>query len=294
MRNSLVRVCFDTSALNRLFRDPERKVLLATLIAKTEFWISAYNVLEAAKTADIAVRHGLVRMMWRLAAGKPPLKPPHALVRAVARAYAAAGLAGRPKFAEKEDSELAALWRALNNPGLLGAEARAEAVSWATNWEGEYDDIVAGARERFQALYSAAPSGRPRTAAGTLRGYMTNDDQIFSRLVAPIYEQETGKSLSRSDYDLMMTEPVWCLSLGGYGYAVHHRSVKAEGFSKTRNAGGIDLGQAVYLRLVDQFVTNDRAQYRGLRFLSRFARGSEYDAEVVMYDAFRKRLLPSE
>jgi hypothetical protein len=93
-------------------------------------------------------------------------------------------------------------------------------------------------------------------------------------------------------FEEMMQEPLWSLYLGGYAYAVHHRSVKGDRFSRAKNAGGIDLGQAVYLRLCDRFITNDRAQHRALRFLNQFSRAAGYGAEVLTYDAFRRRLLP--
>lgn len=148
---------------------------------------------------------------------------------------------------------------------------------------------IAGARGRFQSLVEQSPRDRPPSAAGTIRAFMRNDDQIFSALVAPIYEQETGQVLTRELYDVMMKEPVWPLYLGGYGYAVHHRSIKRDCYSKGKNAGGFDLGQAVYLRLIDRFITNDYAQYRALRLLGTFAHAADYRVEVLTYEAFRHR-----
>lgn len=289
-----MRFGFDTSGLNRLYDDPDRDALITAFLASGQFWISAYNVFEAAKNKDIARRHGLVGMMGRLAENRPPLIPPNMLVRAVARAYAEAGPTGepRPRFKVDNDPELENIWAALHEPELLDDEIRNETLAWAAKWEADYDAIAAGARERFQTVFNSAPSERPRTAAGTLRGFMRNKDQIFSALVAPISEQETGRVLSRDEYERVIEEPAWALYFGGYGYALHQRSVKQDRYSRSRNAGGIDLGQAVYLRLVDRFVTDDRAQYRGLRFLSRFAQAADYHVEVLTYDAFRRRLLP--
>ena len=288
----IVRFCFDTSALNQLHDDVARDALITALLAGGPFWITSYNVLEAAKTKDVGRRHSLVRMMRRLADGKPPLSRPNTLVRAIARAYFEAGLNGEPRFAANNDRELEGLWVALKEPELLDEEIRDEAQAWASEWEANYDAIASGARDRFQSVFANSPKDRPHTAAVTLRGFMRNDDKMFSRLVAPIYEQETGKPLSRAEYDRMMEEPTWALYLGGYGYALHHRSVKTLRFGKTNNAGGIDLGQAVYLRFCERFVTHDRPQYRALRFLNRFSRAAKYEAEVLTYEAFRRRLLP--
>ena len=120
---------------------------------------------------------------------------------------------------------------------------------------------------------------------------MKHKEQIFSHLVSPIYKRETGKALSRAEFDDLIQEPMWALYLGGYAYAAHQRSVQRQGYSRGRNAGGIDLGQAVYLRLCDRFVTDDYEQYRGLRFLNRFNRVAGHKSEVWTYQAFRKRLL---
>ena len=286
-----MRCCFDTSALNQLYDDGERDTLITALLTASTFWINAYNVLEAAKTKDMGRRQNLVRMMRRLADGKPPLSRPNWLVRSVARAYSEAGSGGEPRFSTTDDPDLKGLWVALTQPELLDDEIREEALTWAAEWESDYDAIASGARDRFQSFFATSPKERPRTAAGTMRA-MRNDDRIFSGLAGPIYEQETGKPLSRTEYDRMMEEPIWALYLGGYTYALHHRSVKTERFARKKNAGGIDLAQAVYLRLCDKFVTHDRAQYHGLRFLNCFSRAAGYDAEVLTYEMFRRRLLP--
>jgi hypothetical protein len=70
---------------------------------------------------------------------------------------------------------------------------------------------------------------------------------------------------------------------------VHKRSIEREGFSAKRNAGAVDLGQAVYLTLCDRFVTDDYAQYHALRILNVF--NTKRRTEVLKYDTFRRRLL---
>lgn len=261
------------------------------MLVGNSFSISAYNVIEAAKTRDIERREKLVRLMSRLADNKRPLDRPNDLVRAVARAYAERRADGRATLTVNINPNLEGLWVALNDPTQIDEGARAELLAWAEQFEGDYDAIAARGRERFQQLFQQNPLERPRTAAATIRSFMRHDDQIFSLLVAPIYEQETGKTLSRSEYEDLMKEPTWAVYFGGYAYALHRRAIRVAGYSRSRNAGGIDLGQAVYLCLCDRFVTNDRAQYRGLRVLNQFNRASGNGTEVWTYEAFRKRLL---
>jgi hypothetical protein len=287
----LMRYCFDTSALNRLYQDTDRDSIVTGMLVGASFRISAYNVIEAAKTSDIELRRELVRIMRRLADNKRPLDRPNGLIRAVARAYAGRDGHGDPTMIVNADPNLEGLWIALNDPSLIDDDARTELLKWAKEWEGDYDAIASGARDRFQELFRRRPKQRPRTAAATIKGFMKHRDKIFSNLVAPIYEQETGCRLSRTEYDELIKDPMWALYFAGYAYALHHRSVRADGFSRERNAGGIDLGQAVYLCLCDRFVTDDRPQYRALRPLNRFNIATGHKTEVWTYDGFRNRLL---
>ena len=287
-----MRYCFDTSGVNRLFADPAREEIVSALLASGTVRITAYNVIEAAKTDDVALRVSLVKLMRRLSDYKRPLDRPNTLVRAVARAYANRSPDGSATFSANSDPDLDGVWVALQEPEQLDEEMRAEVQQWSTQWEDVYDGIVAGARERFQALIARYPKARRPTLAYTMRSLMRQIDQIQRGLVGPIYEKETGNELNREEFEEMMKEPVWSLYLGGYAYALHQRSVKVDGYSRRRNAGGIDLGQAVYLRLCDRFVTHDKPQYRALRFLNQFTCAKGYTAEVLTYDHFRGRLLP--
>jgi hypothetical protein len=289
--NISVRYCFDTSALNSLYNDPDRDAIVTGMLAGASFCISAYNVIEAAKTRDPGRRQQLVRFMRRLADNKRPLNRPNDLIRAVARAYASRDATGYATVTLNADENINGLWIALNDPTLIDEEAREELLAWAEQWEDDYDGIVARGRERFQELFGRRPDQRPRTAATTIRSFMLHDDQIYSQLVRPIYEQETGKQLARADYDNLMKEPSWSLYLAGYAYGLHQRAVRTEGYSRSKNAGAVDLGQAVYLGWCDRFVTSDRAQYRALRLLRCFNRPAGRNAELWTYEGFRKRLL---
>jgi hypothetical protein len=287
-----VRYCFDTSGINRLLDDPARDAIVTALLDTGSVQITAYNVIEAAKTEDVLRRRSLVNFMRKLSDYKRPIDRPNTLARSVARGYATRSRDGSASFSVNTDPNLDGVWVALNEPEELDEETRAEVLEWSQQWEDDYDSIAIGARARFQALIAKYPKAQRPTVAFTVRSFIRQRDQIYKGLVAPIYQKETGTVLTEEGFEEMMDEPLWSLYLGGYAYALHQRSVKVNGYSRHRNAGGIDLGQAVYLRLCDQFVTDDRAQYRGLRFLNRFARKKGYLTEVLTYDAYRRRLLP--
>lgn len=276
--------CFDTSAINRLLDDPERDPIIDATLSIGSFRVTAYNILEAAKTGDANRRSQLIDLMKRLTDGKRPLDRPNTILLTYAEAHAARAATVRVNA----DENLEGLWIALNQPGLLDQEAREEVLAWAAEWEDDFSEAVAGDREQFQSLFRKTPPERTKATASTLRAYLSKKDECRS-LISDVYERHTRKHLTDSEYAVLVREPVWPLYFLGYAYAVHQRGIQEQNYSRTRNAGAIDLGQAVYLTLCDRFVTDDRAQYRGLRLLN--VLNSKRRTHVMRYDTFRRRLL---
>lgn len=281
----MVIYCLDTSGLNRLFDDPDREPIVNALLAAGSFRISAYNVIEAAKTTSELRRVGLVDFMRRLANGKRPLDRPNTILLS----YASAHAQGARLASVNADEKLDGLWVALTEPHLIDEEARQEVISWAAQWEEDFSDLVTADRAAFQNLFLRSPDQQPRTAAATLRAYLERKTECRS-LVSDIYKRHTGQSLATPGYDVLTREPAWPLYLAGYAYAIHRRAIQQQNFSTRKNAGAIDVGQAVYLTLCDQFVTDDHAQYQALRLLN--VLNTKRDTQVLEYASFRHRLLP--
>lgn len=284
-----MRYIFDTSAINRLLRDTDHEALVRTLVATAEFRISAFNVIEAAKTGDSTRRIALLELLRRLSPSFRFLDRPNTIVRAAARAFANRGRTGRVTVTLNRDPDLDGLWVGLNNPHDIDEELRQELLDYAAQWERDFDEVVASDRDIVQRQLAGVPS-QARRPAQTLRAYIRNQDQVYARVIAPIFERETGQELTATEYSDLGVEPVWWLYLGAYAYGMHCRSVRLHGYSRRRVAGAFDLGQAIYLRFCDRFVTDDIAQYRALRFLNRF--NNESRPEVLTYDHFRDRLIP--
>jgi hypothetical protein len=276
--------CFDTSGINRLLDDPEREPILAAILSAGSFRITAFNVVEAAKAKDAHRRACLIELMKRLADGKRPLDRPNTILLNYADAHAA-GASAAPVNA---DENLDGLWIALNQPEMVDEEARNEVLTWASRLEDDFSGTVAADRDQFQALFRRAPLERPNASGATLRAYLNKKEQCRS-LIGNVYERRTGKQLTDPGYLTLVREPVWALYFLGYAYAVHKRAIQEHNFSGSRNAGAIDLAQAVYLTLCDRFVTDDRAQYRGLRLLNVLK--MKRHTQVMRYDTFRSRLL---
>jgi predicted nucleic acid-binding protein len=284
-----VRYIFDTSAINRLLNDPDHEALVRTLVATAELRISAFNVIEAAKTRDSTARIRLLQLLQRLSPSFRFLDRPNTIVRAVACAFANRDQSGRVTVTVNRDPDLDGLGVALNNPDDINEELRQELLDYAAQWECDFDKIVAGDRDIVQRKLNGVPS-RARRPAETLRAYIRNRDQVYAQVIAPIFERETGRQLRADEYSDLGLEPVWWLYLGAYAYGMHCRSVHLHGYSRRKVAGAFDLGQAIYLRFCDRFVTDDTAQYRALRLLNRFS--TEARPDVLTYDHFRARLIP--
>jgi hypothetical protein len=282
---SHVIYCFDTSAINRLLDDQEREPIIQATLSVGAFQVTAYNVIEAAKTSKNADRRAqLIELMRRLANGTRQLDRPSTILLSYAEAHAA----GVDAVQVNADEKLSGLWVALQKPDLLDHEAIEEVFAWAKKWEDDFSEVVSGDRDQFQSLFRKAPQLRPRTAAATLRAYLDQKDKCRS-LVSVIYKRQTQRDLTDSQYTVLVREPIWPLYLLAYAYAVHQRGIQERNFSANRNAGAIDLGQAAYLPLCDRFVTDDRAQYRGLRLLN--VLNGKRRTQVMRYDTFRNRLL---
>ena len=276
--------CLDTSAINRLLDDPEREPIIKTLISVGSVRITAYNVIEAAKTKCEDRRYRLIDLMKRLADRKRPLDRPNTILLSYAKAHADSAAAALVNA----DDQLEGLWIALNQPDLVDEDARQELIEWAADWEGDFSKVVAGDRDQFQTLFQEAPYERPRTIAATLRLYFNRRDECRS-LIGDVYQRHTQTPLTDSTYQVLVREPAWPLYFVGYAYAVHKRAIQENKFQEKRNAGAIDLGQAVYLTMCDRFITNDRAQYRAIRLLN--VLNTKRKTQVMRYDYFRKRLL---
>jgi hypothetical protein len=264
--------------------DPEGEPIIKALLSIGSFRITAYNVIEAAKTKCEDRRYRLIDLMKRLTQGKRPLDRPNTILLSYAKAHAD----GASSALVNADNQLYGLWIALNEPELVDGKARQEVISWAAEWEGDFSRVVAGDRDQFQALFRKVPQEQPQTITATLRAYLNKRDE-FRALISDVYQQHTQKSLNDPAYQVLIREPVWLLYFVAYAYAIHKRAIQEHGFQERRNAGAIDLGQAVYLTMCDRFITNDRAQYQAVRLLNVF--NTKRHTQVMRYDTFRRRLL---
>src|SRR5215471_4796040 len=107
--------CFDTSAINRLHDDPDRRAIIARLLAKNRVLITAVNIVEAAVTEDLERRISLLILQRQLSNDDRPLRLPTEILRHLTRAY----VQKLPSADIAIDDSEAQFWWVLHKPERL-------------------------------------------------------------------------------------------------------------------------------------------------------------------------------
>jgi hypothetical protein len=276
--------CFDTSALNRLYDDPDARFIVPALLATNRVLITGLNVAEAAGAKDPQRRTGLLRLERQLVAGLRPLHVPNELLQAVTIAHAK----GESRTTITIGDGQQGLWWALEEPESLDESARQESYAWKLALEAPFAGAHREARPHFQRLFEEARNDRPPSASRLIKLFRDQEQIVFDA-VAPVWKRLIGKVLSVEGFrDLMKVVPQWPLYLAGWAHAVYNRAIRESGYGVSNNPGAIDLWCAIYLCHCDYFVTADTRQRRALRVLNVL---NPRRTHVLSYDELRSRLL---
>jgi hypothetical protein len=273
---------FDTSGINRLHDDPVCDAIVTGLITTNVVWVSALNVAEAAQTSEPTRRESLLRLLQKLAQGRRPLETPPLLIRRAIDAYSK----GLPKVYASVETENQDVYTAILNPNEVDEDTRREVTLVNKSLEKDFIAVHRAGRPHLQNLVNQGQK-LPRSAAGLLRAYASNDAFLHD-VVNSIYEKVVGAPLPK-DRILHLLGAVRPLTgfLLAWGHSIYRRGIARFGYG-TNNAGNIDLGFAVYLADVDIFITNDKKQYQALRLVTRmFAER----CKVLKYETFRRRIV---
>ncbi len=223
-----------------------------------------------------------------LAGGSDLMDLPNTIVREVYRNFARRSRWRKPLLILNRDPDGDDLQRILDDPTSITDDDLVLAAEATANREAAFEQMVFDGRDEFQQLFAAWPRLR-LTAADTMRSCLRNLDTLVEAWLSRTYKSTVGKDLDRQEAEDLLQEPLLALYMAAFGYGLHLRSIQRSHYSRGRNAGGLDLTQAVYLRLCDRFVTHDRSQCRALRFLTRFVRRNR--PVVQSYRNFREVLL---
>lgn len=280
-----MKLLLDTSAVNALLRETDPDVIVSALHGAFTIRISSVSVAEVLRCPGTIKRECLRQLLRRLSPDFDPLELPDRLLAGFARAHR--GRETRVLLSVSED------WRhlkdVLDTRNTLSAKGRDALDTWHAGIERNFTECHRAARAAFEPTFRDDRSLRPRNAAAALRWYARRPDFAWNA-VSPLYEQATGAAIAPADTEAFLrSAPTWMLFRLGWAYAAYARAIRTSGFSPSKNAGAFDLYSAAYLPLVAVFVTDDRAQYHGLRLLSRFCPNRPH---VRLYSHFRAAFLP--
>lgn len=270
---------FDTSAINKFYGDKEPEFVELFATQGHRVIPSALNVAELAATVDPVKRNALLHLLSRLSGDIVPLELPTNILRNVAKAHAS----GQNCCECSVNGRHAGVWVALKEPEKLDDVCRAEMAAWGKREEDEFLSWHRDRRVLTQAWITGKRLPFDMNRASFLR-YCTASDDLIDHFAATHYRSATGVELLQTETRAFLRfHPSWGLWLLSQALAAYLRGIQDEGFG-VRNAGTRDLQCAVYLPLVDCFVTDDKEQYRAIRLLNKF---NPRRTSVVRYRLFR-------
>lgn len=278
-----MKLCFDTSAVNELADDPLRDILVLGIQSMGMVEATAVNLVEIADNTSASRLKALLNCLHLLAEGRTPLTLPDRLLGNFARAFRA----GADRVTVRVADDVPNLGALLLAPDELDPRVLESWRLWRTNLEAEFREGHRRAWPDFQR-FRAGGGALPRSAPRTLREHAS--DQAFVLEVANwLFEKSTGSILSASDLQpFFATAPCFPLFLLGWSYGSYRMALQASHYGR-KNAGAFDLFSAAYLPFCDRFVTHDKAQYRALRLIARFAPNRP---RVQLWVHFRRSLVP--
>lgn len=277
--------CFDTSALNDLYGDPQREKIVSNLLAKHQVLVTALNIREAVATQDPVRRVELLKFQRRLTAELRPLRTPIELLKTVTEAH----LKGVNSVAVTIEENSQGLWWALETPEGLTQKLQQESYVWKKNLENQFTAAHRKARIELKKVFS--PTFKP-TSFGKLLKLFGKYPNMILPTVSGIYKTMTNESLDMQGLvALFSILPEWPLYMLGWAQGMYARALRDEGHGHRKNAGTIDLWFAVYLAHCDCLVTADYAQYKALRVINLIGPRRRNRATVLLYDRFKKDIL---
>lgn len=276
----------DTSAINRLFDDPDRFEVVKALSSHSKVYISVFTVAEIAATSDVERRIALVALARDISGGYHPLAMPRDLLRRALK-----GVQGWKKDMDASmGKEWSGLWIALCDPTEIDQQAYFEVTRWKEQQEESYQKMHKRGRPKMQGAIARLPA-KERNAYGSsfpalIRAYNQRPDFIND----VVYNIACGLNMifTRERIQRVIDHSEhWRFFLASMAYGLHVRSVKPTDYGKRKTPGSIDTQQAIYLAACDIFVTADNQQHRMMRLMVPFGHTRQKKRWVWNYPQFK-------
>src|SRR5712692_6022259 len=270
--------CFDTSAVNQLCDDADRKAIVPGLLAAHSVYLTAVNCVEVLETKNEVRREQLQLLLREIAQGQEPLALPVDLLKILTLEYGA----GR----NRPDSNRLNYGMSVDDYFTLEGKEKKELQDLRTQWAASFE-VFAKVRPSLEQIFKDGKAKRPSSFAALIREHYKEEAFLFS-MMEDLY-QITGEKLPANKLaDFFAGIPEWPVVLLGLAYASYARSMKEEGYGHKGKAGAIDLWSSAYLLHADVFVTHDKDQFYGFRLANT---ANPRPTRALRYTEFRNGLM---
>lgn len=269
-------VIIDSNCFKRLeepaIQDSFRRIINAKNL---EFWPTALNALELAKTRSNAVRERLLRIISALSQGSLLLPTPHSILSKIALA----GLKGETEFFQTEASGLEWL---LEDAKDLTPEVIYQVQDRSQKIDAGFEHLHAEMRSFLKKNYKQTLIQEIWPSSRAFLDSMWMRPEQLSTIIQGIWK--TLELPGTAPIDFVLSMKAWRLYLEGLGATVYRRAFSSEQGKVVQMS---DLSQLVYLagRHRSLLITEDIPFLQTVRDV---VEGQHRDISVICWEDFMK------
>lgn len=259
-----MRICFDTSVLNKITNDPKSNEIVEKILGKFESYLSLLNCAEILANSNQYERVRIQKVADRLGRGYYPFAHPQEILRRCLNSYEISESTMNFSISQEDRG----VWTALKSPEKVDDDARREALAWINREEDWYQNMHEVARPHIQAIISS--QGQLKDSRSEFLRHFINNEILLKDIMTEFFKGTIFKDrFCGREIEIVSALEPWRFYLGAIGLGIYNRAVQQKEFSKKRHAGSIDTQQAVYMAAIDIFVTHDTAQRRMLKLVAK-------------------------
>lgn len=229
--------CFDTSAVNHLHDDAERKAIVSGFLCANRALVSELNLVEVMATTNAERRLSLCQLLKQLTRGNMPLLTPTTLLRKLTIAH----LNGQSEVTITGDKATPEAWFTLHCPErCANEEAREFFQEEKSRIEDQFTKAHQRGRIEFPTLFTSEQ--RPRSLGQTLRFFVRNPLSFYPTAAA-CYEAVTNRPLRTDEVEHLFRDiPEWSLYLAGWAQGFYARGLQLENLARARTLEQLTCG----------------------------------------------------
>lgn len=277
----LMRIYFDTSAINAITDDSDKPTIVRKLTAEHEPLLSSLTLTEMVSTIDNSKRLKLLIVASRLSTVSA--SPSRRLLvdeQDMLRRSLDAFVHGTDKINYfKSKKNFPELFFLLDPYCVLDKTYTEITREWSGGIEHRHHESMSSMRAESQETFKQfSPVDKALIKQGRaafLRHLVNESSLLTHRMVEKLADSDfaglNNKVVGR-ELDVLLALDAWRFSIASTVIQIYNRLIKESGYGRRRNPGWVDTKQSVYLAAADVFVTEDVNQRNMLRLVARFGR----------------------